>query len=103
MDNVLSLIGLMYKANKLVLGESVLENINSVKYLLIASDASMKTKERYLKKCKFYNVDYYDNFSSVELSKAIGKSNIKIIGIIDEGFKKTLLKKIGGTYGKTNL
>lgn len=103
MDNVLSLIGLMYRAKKLVLGESVLENIESVKYLLIASDASDKTKERYLKKCSFYNIDYYDDFSSLELSKALGKENIKIIGIIDEGFKETLIKKIGGTYGKTNL
>lgn len=103
MDNILSLIGLMYRANKLVLGESVLENIDSVKYLLIASDASDKTKERYLKKCNFYNIDYCMDFGSTELSKAIGKSNVKIIGINDDGFKKTLLKKMGGTYGKTNL
>ena len=103
MDSILSLIGLMYRANKLLLGETVLEEIASVKYLLIACDASAKTKERYIKKCNYYHIDYFDQFSSIELSKALGKQNIKIIGIVDEGFKESLIKKIGGTYGKTNL
>jgi len=96
MDNVLSLLGLMFKAKKLLIGEDVLDNMNKVVYLFIASDASDKTKERLLKKCYFYKIDYFDKFSSEEISKAIGKKNIKVLGLIDDGFKISFLKHIGG-------
>ena len=104
MDNILSLLGLMYKANKFLFGDSVLENITKVKYLFIASDASSKTKERYLKKCYYYNIEYNDIFKTVELSKALGKKNIKIVGLTDEGFKKALKNKIKEeANGKTDI
>ena len=94
MDSVLKLLGLVYRAKKLVLGEEVLERISDVKLMFIASDSSEKSKERYLKKCHFYNIEYIDKYNSLDLSSSIGKNNVKLIGIIDEGFKKTLLKKI---------
>ncbi len=104
MDSVLTLIGLMYRANKLLFGETVLENMSSVCYLIMANDASEKTKERYLKKCHFYNIDCLMDYSSSELSKSLGKKNIKVIGLIDKGFMKTLLKKKEEvTYGKTDV
>ena len=91
MDNVLQTLGLAYRAKKIIFGEEVLENINDVKLLIIASDSSYKTKERYLKKCSYYKIDYIDKFNSGEISNALGKDNIKIVGVIDEGFKKSLL------------
>jgi len=94
MDSVSCLIGLMYKAKKVLLGESVLEDFSKVKYLIIASDISEKSKERYLKKCHFYNIDYLDRYDTSYLSNALGKKNVKVIGLIDEGFKESLLKKI---------
>lgn len=103
MDSLLSLIGLMYKAKKLILGETILEEIDSVKFLFIASDASDKTKERFIKKCNYYKINYCVDLDSKSISNAIGKDNIKVLGVIDEGFKETVLKKIGGNYGKTNL
>ena len=42
MDKILSLLGLSYRAGKLLLGESVLENMKDVKLLILASDASEK-------------------------------------------------------------
>jgi len=94
MDNVLSLLGLVYRAKKLILGEEVLNEIKDVKYLFIANDASSKTKERYIKKCHYYNISYNTDFSSEELSRAIGKTNSKVIGITDAGFTNTIINKL---------
>ena len=94
MDSILSLLGLVYRANKMYLGENNLNNIKNVKYLFIAYDASDKTKERYLKKCSYYSIPYTLNYSGQELSGAIGKNNVKVIGVIDSGFTKTILNKL---------
>ena len=94
MDNILSLLGLAYRAKKMYLGEANLENIKKIYYLFIAKDASDKTKERYLKKCSYYNIPYNMNYSYEQLSQAIGKRNVKIIGINDKGFGSSILKKL---------
>ncbi len=91
-DKTLDLLGLAYRAHKTVLGEQVLKQIRKVKLLILASDISVKSRERYMKKCYYYHIDSRSDFSSVELSQALGKENVKVIGIIDEGFKQTILK-----------
>ena len=93
MDNRLNTIGLAYRAKKIVFGEEVLNQISRVKLVIIASDISEKSRERFLKKCSYYNIDYIDCFNGEEISNALGKNNIKVIGITDEGFKKSLLNK----------
>lgn len=94
MDNILSLLGIAYRAKKVYLGEANLENMAKIKYLFIANDASSKTIERYLKKCSYYNIPYNQNYSTDSLNKAIGKNNCKIIGIYDSGFASSILKKL---------
>ena len=94
MDKVLNLLGLIYRAKKMVLGEEVYKQIKKVKYIIMASDISEASKVRVLKKIHYYQIEYLDKYSSAELSSAIGKNNIKLIGIIDEGFKKSLVEKI---------
>ena len=53
-----------------------------------------KNSSEIIKKCDFYSIEFIDKFSGESLSNAIGKNNIKLIGITDDGFKKSLLKKI---------
>ena len=94
MDDFLNLLGLVYKAKKLVLGEEVLKQIDKVKLLIIASDISIKSKQRFEKKAHYYNIEIIDNYSAEQLSKCLGKKIVKAIGIVDQGFKQALLKKI---------
>ena len=94
MNEVLSLLGLIYRANKLFLGENCLNNIKKIKFLFIANDASIKSQERYLKKCNYYNIPYTLKYSTNNLSKSIGKDNVKILGVVDDGFAKNILNKI---------
>ena len=88
----LSLLGLAYRANKIKFGESVLENIKTCQYLFIADDASDKTKERYIKKCDYYNIPYTTTYSSEQLSESLGKKMVKIVGVYDRGFKKLFIE-----------
>lgn len=103
-DKILSLLGLIKRANRLILGEAILNQFKNVKFLFIASDASEKSKERYLKKCNYYNVPYNLSFTTDELSHALGKNNVKVIGVVDDGFKKAIIKEIerGCNYGETS-
>ncbi len=94
MDDFLKLLGLVYRAKKLVLGEEVLKQINKVKLLIMANDISDKSKERLEKKAHYYNIEIIDNYSSKQLSSCLGKSIVKSIGVIDDGFKQGLLKKL---------
>ena len=93
MDETLKLLGFIYRAKKLVLGEEVLNRIGDVKLIIIAKDISDKSKERFMKKIAYYDIPYLDCYKGEEISKSLGKNNVKVVGIIDEGFKNTLLKK----------
>ena len=94
MDKILSLLGLAYAAKKVVLGEEVYNKISKVKLVLVASDISEKSRERIDKKCFYYHIDSIDCFSSDELSSAIGKATVKLIGITDKGFSQSIKSKI---------
>lgn len=93
---MIKILGLARRARKLITGtELTVKGVrtNRVKLVLLALDASDNTKKQIYDKCRTYNVDVIDIFSSDEISKSIGKKNIKVIGIIDEGFSKTLLNQ----------
>jgi len=77
-----------------MLGDNCLDNMSELHYLFIASDISSKQKERYSKKCYFYKLEYNNLYTSEELSKAIGKTNVKVIGIIDIGFADSIKNKL---------
>ena len=95
MDKILSNLGLCNRAGGLVSGEEIVcEYVASgkVKYIFLANDASNNAKKKILNKAKYYNVEVCENFSSQELSIAIGKFNRMVIGITNENFLKILKK-----------
>lgn len=83
---ILGLIGLAARARKICFGaDSVEQEIKKKKvYLVIlATDASERTKERFQKVCEGYKIPIILEGEIEILSKAIGKSNKAIIGIKD--------------------
>ncbi len=83
---ILGLIGLATRARKVCFGaDSVEEKINrkKVKLLIIAEDASDRTKDKFKKIAEKENVPIIIIANIENLSKAIGKSNKAIIGIED--------------------
>ena len=93
----LNLLGLAYRAKKVVCGEeNVLMNLRSgkCKVVLVASDASSRTIDNFQRKCFFYNAPLVLEFNCEELSKSLGKGMVKIITLTDDGFCKAFLENL---------
>lgn len=96
---ILGLTGLAARARKICFGsDSVEERIskNKVKLLIIAEDASDRTKQKFEKLSEKFNVKIII-FSDIEnLSKSIGKQNKAVIGIEDVNIAKEIYKIFDG-------
>ena len=93
------IIGLATKAGKLVAGtDACLEGINkkSIKLVLIAEDASDRTKKQFNEICLLNGIPIYETCKIENLSKAIGKTNKAVIGIKEKGFAESVKKIING-------
>ncbi|MGL4948852.1 MAG: L7Ae/L30e/S12e/Gadd45 family ribosomal protein [Anaeroplasmataceae bacterium] len=95
MNKILNNLGLCAASRGVITGEDfVLDAIKNKKvyYLFLANDASINTAKRIKDKAKTYNIEINEDFSTDQLSHAIGKDNRKIIGISNSGFVKILKK-----------
>lgn len=93
------LIGLATKAGKIAAGtEACLEAIEkkNAKLILIATDASERTKKSIKEKCEQYKIANYEMLEIEQISKAIGKSNKAVIGIKEKGLAEAIRKIING-------
>ena len=96
---VLRLIGLAMRACKVKFGsDSCMEAIiqNKIKVLLVAKDASERTKTNFKRLCHDKNIPIYEEFEEYDLSHAIGKQNKVIIGVCDDNFSKEIIKILSG-------
>ena len=93
-SEILKDLGIAYRAKKVLFANDVLKNMKDIKLVFQANDSSDKSKLRVDKKCYFYKVPIIRDFSSEELSKALGKYNLKLLGIVDDGIVKTILEKL---------
>ena len=102
MDNyqkLYGLLGLAKKAGKIVAGtDACLEAIEkkNIYIILLAKDASERTKNLFYKKGKQFSIMVVDILSMEELSKAIGKQNKVVIGVKEKGFAQAIEKIING-------
>jgi len=94
MNETLALIGIARKANKLLYGDKLNKSIKtrSISLVVFTDDASERSKKHLISQCEYYQVTYLIVDSSLALSRAIGKENIKVVGITDEGIAARILK-----------
>lgn len=94
------ILGLCAKAGMLVAGSDICEEYikkGKLKLLLVASDASERTKNNFKFLCNNNSVDYIEMGNIEEISKSIGKSNKALVGIKDSNFAKKIKDlKVGG-------
>lgn len=96
-NKILGLLGLSARAGKITFGtDACIEYVNKhkVKLLLIAEDASDRTKLKFNEIAEKMNIPIYELGSIDEISKSIGKKNKAIIGITDVNFSKEIIKRI---------
>ena len=98
-NKVLRLLGLATRAGKIAFGtESVIDTIkkNKASLVLVAQDASERTKRNIQRIAEESNVPIRLYESIETLSKSIGKENKAIIAIKDKNFSNEMLKIIDG-------
>lgn len=107
-NKVMSLLSIAMKAGQVVSGEFMVEK--SIKerkaYLvLVAMDASDKTKKMFRNMCTYYNVPMYTISDKNELGHGIGREMRAAVAVLDAGFKDAIIKQLdenngGSKYGE---
>jgi ribosomal protein L7Ae-like RNA K-turn-binding protein len=98
MSKILSYLGLSLRAGKLSVGdENALKAIRSgeAKLVLVANDASNKTKKKFADKCSFYKVPLLECCSRAEMGRSIGKEERVVVAITDNGMAQLIVKSMG--------
>lgn len=98
-NRVLGLLGLCTKAGAICFGSDATIDLitkRKLKLVIVANDASDRTKRNIEFICKNNNVKIYFYSEIEELSKAIGKKNKAVIGVKNENFAKQIEKIING-------
>ena len=97
MEKILNNLGLCLRSGNLIIGEEPVVNAireGKVCYIFLASDTGPNTKKKILDKSQFYGVEVNNDFDTFSLSQALGKGNVKVIGLKTKGsnFIKILRK-----------
>ncbi|OCA89597.1 YlxQ family RNA-binding protein [Bacillus sp. FJAT-27986] len=90
----MSLLGLAYRARKVISGEElVIKEIRSrrAKIVLLSKDASLNTEKKITDKCHFYKVQICRVENRTVLGQAIGKDSRVVVAVLDDGFAKKLI------------
>lgn len=96
-NKIFGLLGLACKAGKIKTGENAVKAaiIDGDAYLvLVATDASANTKKLFSDKCSYYEVPYFEYGTKEELGRHTGTEYRASIAVIEEGFAKSIQKKI---------
>ncbi len=99
---VYNYIGLMYKANKIIIGFDDFKYLNMKKRLylvLYAQDTSEKLKNKIMHLSSLSNTICREYGLKYEFGKSIGKNKeVAVISIKDKGVATRLIELIGGEF-----
>lgn len=91
-------LGLAMRAGKVVHGDSaVLDAIRSqeAKLVLLAADASDKTRKKFADKCSHYHIPLVEYGTRSDIGAGIGKEARVVVAVTDSGFVKLLTESQG--------
>jgi ribosomal protein L7Ae-like RNA K-turn-binding protein len=92
-NKIFSLLGLATRSRNVISGEFMTEKaIKSGEALLVivGTDASENTRQKFANKCDFYHVPMYRFGSGEELGHAMGKEVRMTLAILDNGFANSI-------------
>ena len=92
-SKALNMLGLACRARKTSIGETCMHAVTSRQayVVFLANDASERTKDKVLHTCNSCGVPCVSEFSSLEISSAIGQFGRMVISVNDAGFAKQIL------------
>ncbi|MGV3488290.1 MAG: YlxQ family RNA-binding protein [Tuberibacillus sp.] len=88
-----SLLGLAYRARKVVSGEeTVVQSVrkSQAKLVMLSRDASDRTTKTITDKCRYYKVPIVFVDDRKSLGEAIGKAERVVVAVTDPGFGEKL-------------
>lgn len=97
MNRIFSMIGMATKAGKTASGEFATEKAvkTGKAFLVIISEAaSDNTKKMFRNMCSYYEVPMYTYGTKEELGHSMGKEFRASLAITDEGFAKSIEKRL---------
>ena len=97
MNKILSMVGMATKAGKVASGEFSTEKAvkTGKAFLVIVSEAaSENTKKMFRNMCSYYEVPMYTYGTKEELGHSMGKEFRASLAITDEGFAKSIEKRL---------
>ena len=98
-QKICGLLGLATKAGKIIAGtDACIEAIEkkSIFLILLAQDASERTKNLFYQKAKDYQITVIDKLTMESLSRAIGKQNKAVVGVKEKGFAQAMEQVVNG-------
>ena len=98
-NKILGMLGLASRARKITFGaDATLQDIqkNKVKLVIIAEDASERTKSKFIDATNLAKIPIIIHGSIDELSKAIGKTNKAIVGVKESNIAHEIEKLYRG-------
>ena len=98
-QRVFGLLGLCMKSGAIAFGTESCQDLiqkNKLKLVIVASDASDRTKRNFNFLCNKNNINFLEFASIDELSKCIGKKNKAVFGIKNESLANQIYKTIIG-------
>lgn len=96
-NKLLSYLGLAARGRNVVSGEFATGKAvktGTACMVIVASDASDRTKKDFEDMCHFYEVPVFVESTKEELGHAIGKEERASLAVTDEGLTKAILKHL---------
>jgi len=98
-DRLLGMLGMAVRAGKVSFGVFMTEKAldeGRAHLVIAAEDTGASNRRKIEGKCKAYstNIIFYSDKESI--SKAIGKKDVPVVAVCDEGFSKAIVKIYGG-------
>lgn len=97
-DKTRAMLGLCMKSGNCVSGDTQVESAirkNRVKLVLVSSEASENTVEKYTQLCEKKHIMIVNGPDKESLGTAIGKGNRTLVAITDTHWAKTMLDTMG--------
>ncbi len=98
-DRLLGMLGLAVRAKKVSFGVFMTQKAldeGRAKLVIAASDIGQSNRRSIENKCREWDVPLIFYSDKVQLSRSVGKKDMPVAGICDEGFAGAIVKIYGG-------
>lgn len=95
-DRVLSMLGLARRAGAVSIGAFMTEKqiqAGECKLLVMATDTAANNKKKFRGSASYYKVPLIEYSTKEELSHALGRENVVVVGVNDANFAKAVQAK----------